>query len=125
MNMFKSMQLIKKYAKCPKCGNDKLGNGQGGLIVEEDTLRRFCKCGWNITVDGNGNEIKKEIQKMNVTMLGETAYLLKHIEHNNGIGVTRLREDIRKGLLKAHRGSYGRYYVIQTDLDKYLNSKQK
>lgn len=122
MNMFKSMELMEKYAECHKCGNDKLGNGQGGLIVEEDTLRRFCKCGWDITVDENGNEIKKEIQKMTTTRLGETAYLLKHIEHNHGIGVTRLREDRRKGKLKAYKESNG-YYVIQSDLDKYLNIK--
>lgn len=99
MNIFKSIVLMEKYANCPKCRNDKIGNGQGGIIVEENTLRRFCKCGFDITIDENGNE-----------------------EHNHGIGVTRLREDIRKGNLKAYKGSHG-YYVVQSDLDKYLNIK--
>lgn len=59
MNISKSMNLIKKYENCPKCGNDKLGKNQGGLILEENTLTRFCKCGFDKTVDENDNEVKK------------------------------------------------------------------
>lgn len=61
MNIFKSMALMEKYGECPNCGNDLIGDGQGGLIVEEDTFRRFCKCGFDITVDENGNEIKGRV----------------------------------------------------------------
>lgn len=118
MNMCKSMELIEKYADCPNCGNEFIGNGQGGLVVEDSTFRRFCKCGFDITVDGDG----EEIQKMHVTMLGETAYYLKHIEHNTGVKVSKLRRDISSGALKAYK-SANSYYVIQSDLDKYLNSK--
>lgn len=81
-------------------------------------IERFCKCGFDITVDGDG----EEIQKMHVTMLGETAYYLKHIEHNTGVKVSKLRRDISSGALKAYK-SANSYYVIQSDLDKYLNSK--
>ncbi|TAN63847.1 DNA-binding protein [Paraclostridium sordellii 8483] len=65
---------------------------------------------------------EKKFQKMNTTMLGETAYLLKHIENNTGIKVSKLRRDIGKGKLKAYKNC-GMYYVIQSDLDKYLNIK--
>lgn len=58
MEAFKVAELISKYAKCPKCGNEYIGDWQGGLIVEDDYLYRDCKCGWNIKVDGRGKEIK-------------------------------------------------------------------
>lgn len=64
----------------------------------------------------------KTFKKMNTTRLGETAYLLKHIENNTGIKVSKLRRDIGKGKLKAYK-TCGMYYVIQSDLDKYLNIK--
>ena len=63
-------------------------------------------------------KIENGVRKMTTSMLGEDAYTLKHIEYNTGIKVDKLRRDIRKGMLKAY-GSY-EYYVIQSDLDKYL-----
>ncbi|NFF59823.1 DUF3797 domain-containing protein [Clostridium botulinum] len=38
MEAFKVVSLIRKYEKCPRCGNDKVGNGEGGVVVEEDTF---------------------------------------------------------------------------------------
>lgn len=60
MNAFKLMDVLKKYEKCPKCGNNKIGNGEGGIVVEDDTYTRTCKCGFKITVNENGKEIKGE-----------------------------------------------------------------
>ena len=54
MNVFKTVELIDKYGKCPKCGSDKIGNGSGSLIVEEDTFYRSCKCGWKIKTNEKG-----------------------------------------------------------------------
>lgn len=51
MNYIKSMLLLEKYADCPNCGSDLVGNGEGGIVVEDDTFRRFCKCGFDITVN--------------------------------------------------------------------------
>ena len=56
MNMLKTLELIKKYHVCPLCGNDKVGNGSGKLIVEDDRFYRSCKCGWEIETDEEGNE---------------------------------------------------------------------
>lgn len=56
MNALKTLELIKKYSDCPLCGNDKVGNGAGKLIVEDDRFYRSCKCGWEVETDAKGNE---------------------------------------------------------------------
>jgi hypothetical protein len=38
-----------KYAICPECGNDKIGGGAGALIIEDNTFKRTCSCGWSVT----------------------------------------------------------------------------
>ena len=58
MNWNKSRKLMEKYANCPNCGNEYIGNGQGGLQLEEDFLRRWCKCGYDITVSEDGEVLK-------------------------------------------------------------------
>ncbi|MCC5428679.1 DUF3797 domain-containing protein [Clostridium botulinum] len=52
---------MKKYEKCPKCGNNKIGNGEGGIIIEDDTYTRTCKCGFKITINEDGKEDIEEI----------------------------------------------------------------
>lgn len=52
------LPIMKKYEKCPKCGNDKVGTDEGGIIVEDDTYTRTCKCGFKITINKYGKEIK-------------------------------------------------------------------
>lgn len=51
MNITDSMELMKKYAVCPMCGNGKIGNGEGVLFIEDDVFRRACKCGWKVVED--------------------------------------------------------------------------
>lgn len=46
-----SLELMKKYSKCKGCGNEKVGNGEGTLNIEDDIFTRTCKCGWSIKVD--------------------------------------------------------------------------
>lgn len=53
MNAVKSVKLIRKYANCPNCGSDKIGNGEGTLEIDDDTFKRTCKCGWSVEVDEN------------------------------------------------------------------------
>jgi len=54
MYAWKSIELIRKYATCPECGNELIGNGQGTLDIDKDTFKRTCKCGWEIEVkDGD------------------------------------------------------------------------
>lgn len=61
---------------------------------------------------------------MSLTMLGERAYTLKNIEANTDISVARLRNSIRRGNLTPSGKISGAYYVIQSELDKYLKSRR-
>lgn len=54
MNVLKSVQLMRKYNNCPACGSDKVGNGEGKLIIEDETFYRSCKCGWEVKTDEDG-----------------------------------------------------------------------
>lgn len=54
MNAFKSVQLMQKYNNCPSCDSDKIGNGEGKLIIEDETFYRSCKCGWEVKTDEDG-----------------------------------------------------------------------
>lgn len=58
MNAFKLLEIMPKYEKCPKCGSSTIGNGQGGIIVEDDTFTRTCNCGFKITIGADGKEIE-------------------------------------------------------------------
>ena len=47
----RTLDLMNKYGKCPECGNEMLGNGEGKLLIDEDVFTRECKCGWSIKID--------------------------------------------------------------------------
>ncbi|WP_218838254.1 DUF3797 domain-containing protein [Bacillus sp. FJAT-45350] len=51
MNINDSMELMRKYNTCPECGSDKVGNGEGALIIEDNVFERSCKCGWKVIED--------------------------------------------------------------------------
>lgn len=57
MNVRTLIPIMKKYEKCPNCGSTTIGNGEGAIIVEEETYTRTCKCGFKITVNEDGKEI--------------------------------------------------------------------
>lgn len=38
-------------SKCLECGNEFVGNGEGKLLIEDDTFIRECKCGGSIKID--------------------------------------------------------------------------
>lgn len=50
MNAYTSLKLMKKYSDCPKCGNGLVGNGEGKMIIDDDTFFRSCKCGWKVEI---------------------------------------------------------------------------
>ncbi|UWD43285.1 DUF3797 domain-containing protein (plasmid) [Clostridioides difficile] len=51
MKMINVFKLLSMYCICPECGSDKLGEGEGSLIVDEYTFHRKYKCGFDIIVD--------------------------------------------------------------------------
>lgn len=58
MNFKKGLDLTEKYQDCPNCGNDKIGRHQGGIELSDSTFRRYCKCGFDITVNEDGEQVK-------------------------------------------------------------------
>ncbi|MBY9077263.1 DUF3797 domain-containing protein [Paenibacillus sp. HN-1] len=50
MKLIEALRLQKEYVVCPECGNEHIGNGEGALLIEDDTFTRTCKCGWSVTV---------------------------------------------------------------------------
>lgn len=50
MNFARSLELMEKYIDCPQCGNTYIANGEGKLIIEDDTFYRSCKCGWEVKI---------------------------------------------------------------------------
>lgn len=62
MKIGNATKLTEKYACCPRCGNDKCGNGQGRFIVEENVFIRTCKCGNKVVaVENNQGKIIIEL----------------------------------------------------------------
>ncbi|WP_241752246.1 DUF3797 domain-containing protein [Bacillus thuringiensis] len=35
---------------CPNCGNQFVGNGEGTLEVDDNIVKRTCKCGFNLVL---------------------------------------------------------------------------
>lgn len=58
MNFDKVLKLMRKYNNCPKCGHDKIGNGEGKILIEDEIFIRECKCGFKVIVDENDREVK-------------------------------------------------------------------
>ena len=50
MLMSQAIQLLEMYRNCPSCGNQKLGNVEGRLEVQDQTFMRQCKCGFFVIV---------------------------------------------------------------------------
>lgn len=58
MNSFKLIPIMEKFNNCPKCGNDKIGDGEGKLIAEDDIFIRGCKCGFEVILNEDGKEVQ-------------------------------------------------------------------
>lgn len=103
MNINESQELIKKYADCPECGNDKVGGvpSQGALIMEDEVFTRSCKCGWSVVVDRRikhrGTLTKKRGNKLiggvyEVSIHGKGHKLLPLLELKELTGVKRINQ---------------------------------
>lgn len=54
MNVREACELMKKYAKCPQCGCEVIGNGKGTLEIGKGVFKRTCHCGWSVIIDKKG-----------------------------------------------------------------------
>lgn len=52
MTIKESCELMEKYAKCPNCGCEVVGNGKGTLECDtkEGYFKRTCHCGWYVEI---------------------------------------------------------------------------
>jgi len=66
----------------------------------------------------------KDLTCMKSTMIGEKAYRIKHIAHNIDRDIETIRRHVRSGKLQACK-SGGEYYVVESDLIKYLKEVRK
>lgn len=72
MNARLTMELIRRYTYCPACGSDKLSNGAGTLLVDDDTFERTCACGWFVCTDAEGKEVPGQAPRLkSVTLVKE------------------------------------------------------
>lgn len=60
MNAFDALELSAKYAYCKNCKSSKVGGGEGTLKIEDVTLTRSCKCGWEIVVNEDGKVLSEK-----------------------------------------------------------------
>lgn len=62
MNISKLLPALNKYAICPECKNQHIGNGEGGIHIDGKYIR-YCKCGFKVTVYLDGNEVIERTNK--------------------------------------------------------------
>ncbi|WP_249365242.1 DUF3797 domain-containing protein [Bacillus cereus] len=49
---------------CPNCGNQFVGKGQGTLEVDDNIIKRTCKCGFKFKYSVNNGVSKKKIKQV-------------------------------------------------------------
>lgn len=71
MNLKIATNILNKYVKCPMCGHDKLGNGHGALIIEDEVLERSCRCGFIIRINEDEEVILHRYESNENTYCGK------------------------------------------------------
>lgn len=65
MEVGRALELINKHVKCPDCRNGFIGNELGGLFIDDDIFKRWCKCGWSVEYDEGEDYEQKEGRESN------------------------------------------------------------
>lgn len=63
MNAMYFLRIAPLINDCPNCGNQFVGNGEGTLEVNDNMVKRTCKCGFNFEYDVNNGTSKPKIKK--------------------------------------------------------------
>ena len=52
MTVLDACQLMEKYAVCPECGCEFIGNGKGTMECDTEAgyFKRTCHCGWSVEI---------------------------------------------------------------------------
>lgn len=62
MNVMAYLKVSPHINDCPNCGNQFVGNGQGTLVVDDNIVKRTCKCGFDFEYDVNNGTEKKKVK---------------------------------------------------------------
>jgi hypothetical protein len=90
---------MRKYSNCKECGNDKIGDGEGTLTIEDNIFKRSCKCGWSIEVDENDNRLLNLKVKASATIGPRKIYEL-HEKDGRFFGYVSVNELQKMGYVK-------------------------
>lgn len=64
MNAMDFLRISPLINDCPNCGNEYIGNGQGTLEVDENMIKRTCKCGFKLEYDVTNGTSKAKLKKV-------------------------------------------------------------
>ncbi|MFC5775168.1 DUF3797 domain-containing protein [Ectobacillus antri] len=62
MNVMIYLKVAPLINDCPNCGNQFVGNGQGTLEVDDNIIKRTCKCDFSFEYDVNNGIEKKKVK---------------------------------------------------------------
>jgi len=109
MNIKRATALTKRYARCQECGCDRVGNGEGGLYVDDEAFLRICKCGWSVKVDDFFPELLSAAESFTEAVLMQTEKERGYPLPVNKLGaiITRLNRqlDVADEYAKRNRDS--------------------
>lgn len=71
MNVMTYLEVAPFINDCPKCRSQYIGNGQGSLEVDNNIIKRTCKCGFNFIYDVKNGTSKSKILTAISEALGE------------------------------------------------------
>lgn len=63
MNVMDYLRVAPFINDCPSCKNNVVGNGEGTLNVDDNIVKRTCKCGFIFEYDVNNGTSKTKIKK--------------------------------------------------------------
>lgn len=63
MNVMDYLKVAPLINDCPNCGNATVGGGKGTLNVDNNIVKRTCRCGFNFEYDVNNGTSKKKIKQ--------------------------------------------------------------
>lgn len=72
MNVMLYLEVAPLINDCPKCGNQYVGNGEGTLNVDDNIIRRTCKCGFKFEYDVRNGTSKSKVMTAISEALGES-----------------------------------------------------
>lgn len=103
MNVVNYLRIAPFINDCPSCSNQMLGNGEGTLNVNNNIIKRTCKCGFNFEYDVKNGTSKTKVKKaIDESLKSMESLKVKECSHQNTFtynhGYHKICEDCGKEL---------------------------